>query len=111
MISEAAAAGVYEGHPEIAFAILNQASPLGSKKKRVAGRLVGLNLLTPYFGDLSPTWNRGVGLERCLTRSWMRLRCSTLRIGSHWTHPTPDGSIASSAGYGWEDRADSRVAS
>jgi predicted RNase H-like nuclease len=52
VISGTAAPGVYEGHPEVTFAILNKGSPLGSKKKRVVGRVARLDLLSPYFGDL-----------------------------------------------------------
>lgn len=52
-------AGVYEGHPEVSFAILNQGFPVRSRKKRVAGRLPRLVLLAPHFGDLTPYLEQG----------------------------------------------------
>jgi predicted RNase H-like nuclease len=58
-VPAAASGTVFEGHPEVTFAILNGGLPVLSKKDRVAGRTDRLRLLAPCFGDLGPHLGTG----------------------------------------------------
>lgn len=74
---------VFEVHPEVTFACLNDGKPVADKKKSSAGIAARLSLLREPFGDLSPVLancaGNGVGRDDILdayAAAWTAMRIS-----------------------------------
>ncbi|MEO7712793.1 MAG: DUF429 domain-containing protein, partial [Gemmatimonadaceae bacterium] len=75
---------VYEVHPEVCFTYLNGGQPMGFAKKKSAGRVERLSLLTAQFGDaparlVEDRTRRDVGADDVLDA--LAALWSAMRIG------------------------------